>query len=503
MADTLLLDSILDKSSAFLCVINSDGIIVEINSRFAKLIGRTSRESLVGQKAVDVIQGSVELKSFFQTLSSGANDTVISEQMIQPVHRNAEKPIWIKFDISRVHSSTSGVCTFISGSDISEEIIARREAEQKAHERSSFLVRMGHELRTPLNTVLGYAQLLHGLEGLSPVAIDYVSTIITNENALLHLINDMLELSKYEAGQTAPLEMETNIKKLVNEVTKSYIDQFTDKYLSLTVEYKNDIPEAIMTDPQKVTQVISNILGNALKFTRKGGVTISISRDRLITIDIEDSGIGIEQEDRAQVFDVFAQGGATKEHMTGSGIGLAIARIFARMLGGDVVLVRSEPGHGSLFRFTFEAKEVKTAKKETKTISDYTEIKGISRPCKVLLVDDVDINLAMLEIFLAPAGFDVSIAVNGFEAIDKFREFKPDIVFMDLIMPEKDGFEATRDIKAIDPNTPVVALTASIVDSVKEQAMEAGVNDFMNKPFIPERFFEIIAEYTGVEYVMK
>lgn len=503
MADTLLLDSILDKSSAFLCVINTDGVITAINSRFAKLIGRTSRESLVGQKAVDVIQGSVELKSFFQTLSSGASDTAISEQMIQPVHRNAEKPIWIKFDISRVHSASSGICTFISGSDISEEIIARREAEQKAHERSSFIVRMGHELRTPLNTVLGYAQLLQGLDGLSPVARDYISTIITNENSLLHLINDMLELSKYEAGQTVQLDMETNIKKLVNEVTKSYIDQFNSKYLSLTVEYKTDVPEAIMTDPQKVTQVISNILGNALKFTRKGGVSISISCDRLITIDIEDSGIGIEPEDRPQVFDVFAQSGAAKEHMTGSGIGLAIARIFARMLGGDIVLVRSEPGRGSLFRFTFESKEVKTAKKAARSISDYTEIKGISRPCKVLLVDDVDINLAMLEIFLAPAGFDVSVAVNGFEAIDKFREFKPDIVFMDLIMPEKDGFEATRDIKTIDPQIPVIALTASIVDSVKEQALEAGVNDFMNKPFIPERFFEIIAEHTGVEYVMK
>lgn len=503
MADMLLLESVLDKSSAFLCTIDSNGIIISINSRFARLFGKTSRESLIGIKAVDAIQGCVELKSFFQTLSSGSNDTMISEQMIQPVHRNAEKPLWIKFDISRVHSSSSGICTFIAGSDISEEILARRESDRKAHERSSFIVRMGHELRTPLNTVLGYAQLLQGLENLSPVAYDYVKTIIANENSLLHLINDLLEYSKYEAGQTAPLSMETNIKKLVNEVTKSYIDQFANKYLSLTVDYKTDVPEAVLTDPQKVTQVISNILGNALKFTRKGGVTITISYDRIMTIDIEDTGIGIESEDRSQVFEVFAQGGASKEHMTGSGIGLAIARIFARMLGGDVVLVRSEPGSGSLFRFTFEITEIKTSKANTRTITDYTEITGISRPCKVLLVDDVDINLAMLEIFLAPAGFDVSIAGNGYEAVDKFRNFRPDIIFMDLIMPEKDGFEATREIKAIDARVPVIALTASIVDSVKEQALESGVNDFMNKPFVPERFFEIIAEHTGIEYLMK
>lgn len=502
MTDFFLIDSILDKSLAFLCVLDPDGKIVNINARFAQLFGKTGRESLVGTVACEHIQGCVELKSFFQTLS-GANDTAIPEQIIQPVHRNAEKPLWIKFDISQVHSSSYGMCTFISGTDITEEIVSRREAEQKAHERSSFIVRMGHELRTPLNTIFGYSQLLQALTGMPQVAHDYIKTIISNENALLHLISDLLELSKFEAGQTAPMMMETNVKKLIHEVTTSYLDQFAEKSLSLTVDYKSDIPEAIMTDPQKVTQVISNILGNALKFTRKGGVTISVSYDRHIVIDIEDTGIGIENEDKSQIFDVFTQTGTSKEHMTGSGIGLAIARIFARMLGGDVMLVRSEPDIGSLFRFTLQADRVNTSKSTVKPITDYTSIKGISHACKVLLVDDVDINLAMLEIFLAPAGFEVSIAANGNEAVEKFRSFKPDIVFMDLIMPEKDGFEATREIKAIDPSIPVIALTASIVDSVKEQALESGVNDFMNKPFVPELFFEIIAEYTGIEYVTK
>jgi signal transduction histidine kinase/CheY-like chemotaxis protein len=502
MSDFFLVESILDKSSAFLCVLDPEGKIVSINSRFAQLFGKTGRESLVDTIASEQVQGCVELKSFFQTLSR-ANDTAIPEGLIQPVHRNAEKPLWIKFDISQVHSSSHGVCTFISGTDITEEIVARREAEQKAHERSSFIVRMGHELRTPLNTIHGYSQLLLALDGMPDVAHDYIRTIISNENSLLHLISDLLELSKFEAGQTTPLKMEMNVKKLIHEVTTSFIDQFASKSLSLTVDYKTDVPEAIMTDPQKVTQVISNILGNALKFTRKGGVTIIVSCDRNITVDVEDTGIGIDADERAQIFEIFTQTGSTKEHMVGSGIGLPIARIFARMLGGDVVLVRSEPGTGSLFRFTLLADRVNTTKSNVKPISDYTSIKGISHACKVLLVDDVDINLAMLEIFLAPAGFEVCIAANGNEAVDKFRSFRPDIVFMDLIMPEKDGFEATREIKAIDPSIPVVALTASIVDSVKEQALESGVNDFMSKPFVPERFFEIIAEHTGVEYMMK
>jgi len=503
MSDSLLTESILDKSAAFLCVVDSSGTIVSINDRFAHLLGSRGREALVGLNVVDSIQGSAELKTFFQTLVSPSNDSAISQSIIQPVHRNAEKPLWIKFDISHVHSAARGLCTFLCGSDISEEILARRDSDQKAHERSSFLVRMGHEIRTPLNTVLGYAQLLNGLEGMSPVAREYISTIITNENNLMHLLNDVLELSKYEAGQTVPLLMETDIKKLVQEVTRSYLDQFENKYLSLSVEYLNEIPSALLADSQKVTQVLSNLLGNALKFTRKGGVNVTVSWDRLITIDVEDTGIGIDPAEFSSVFDLFSQFGSTKEHMTGTGIGLAIARIFARMMGGDVVLVRSDVNKGSLFRFTFEAKPTVSDRRKVVPVVDYTVIKGISRPCKVLLVDDVDINLAMLEIFLAPAGFEVNIAANGNEALEKFRSFKPDIVFMDLIMPEKDGFEATREIKEINPAIPVVALTASIVDSVKEQALEAGVNDFMSKPFVPERFFEIIAEHTGISYLEK
>ncbi|HPS44366.1 MAG TPA: response regulator [Treponemataceae bacterium] len=502
MPDSLLIDSILDKSAAFLCVLDSTGKIVTMNTRLARLIGNKSRESLIGMPISDAIEDAVELKTFFTTVVSATSDSSTAERIIQPVHKTAEKPLWIQFDISRMHSANYGLCTFLSGSDISEEIIARRDAEQKAHERSSFLVRMGHELRTPLNTVLGYAQLLHGLEGLSPVAKEYAATILSNENTLMHLLSDVLEFSKYEAGQTTPIMAVTDIKKLIHEVTESYINQFNSKYLSLTVEYKTDIPEAVLTDAQKVSHVLSNILGNALKFTRKGGVTISVSCDKLITIDVEDTGIGIDAEDHAQIFDVFAQSGTSKEHMTGTGIGLAVARIFARMLGGDVVLLASDLGKGSLFRFTFAARPVHNEKKNAVEISDYSAIKGISKPCKVLLVDDVDINLAMLEIFLAPAGFEVGIAANGNEAVDKFKSFKPNIVFMDLIMPEKDGFEATREIKAIDSAVPVIALTASIVDNIKEQALAAGVNDFMYKPFIPERFFEIIAEHTGLSYTM-
>jgi PAS domain S-box-containing protein len=503
MSDSLLFESILDTSAAFMCVLDNAGIVVDINTRFAQIIGTRSRESLVGMQASEAVQGSVELKSFFLSIQDDAKSSYKNRVVVQPIHRNAEKPLWVKFSISQVHSASRGICTFICGTDVTDEILAAHEAEQKAHERIGFLVRMGHELRTPLNTISGYAQLLHGLEGLSPVALEYVNTIISNEGSLLRLLNDVLEWSKYESGQTTTHLAEMDLRQTVQEVTKSYIDQFEAKSLSLSVDFKTDVPATLVTDAQKVSQVLSNILANALKFTRKGGVSITVSCGKNVTIDVEDSGIGIEQDDALRIFEVFSLGGNSREHMTGSGIGLTVARLFARMLGGDVILVRSTPDAGSLFRFTFEAKPGDSARKRIQPIDDYTQIVGISRPCKVLLVDDVDINLAMLEIFLAPAGFDVSIAANGNEAVASFRENGADIVFMDLIMPEKDGFEATREIKALDASVPVIALTASIVDSVKEQAIAAGVSDFMTKPFVPERFFETITEYTGVTYTLK
>lgn len=495
MPDTFLIGTILDTSAGFTCVLNEKGTILAINEGLARLINGKSRDSLNGLIAAQAVQGSSELKDFFTSIHLKPDGAYI-----QSVHRNGQKPVWIKFNKSVVSSSDSGTCIYLVGTDVTdfvEDSIQYKESLQKS---TNFLVRMGHELKTPLNTVLGYAQLLSGLENLPVSAQSYIGTIITQEKNLLHLLNNMLEYSKFTAGQTALVTTETNIHKLVEDVTRSYLEEFSRKLLSLTVNYTTDVPDAIITDPSKIVQILSNLIGNALKYTRKGGVHITVSCDTQITIDIEDTGIGIPDDEKEEIFDVYTKSTSEVDHTANIGIGLVVARLFARMMGGDIVLIRSGCDDGSLFRFTFDAVAVENSKKKTQQITSYASIKGISRPCTVLLVDDVDINLAMLEIFLAPAGFDIITATNGIEAIQMFNESKPDIVFMDLIMPKMDGFEATKEIKSIAPNIPVIALTASIVESVKAQAIEAGVNDFMYKPFIPERFFEVISEYTGIIY---
>lgn len=399
----------------------------------------------------------------------------------------------MQFSVSKI-AGTSQV--LVQGMDLTELLNRERR-------RNAFLVRMGHEFRTTINTVTGYAQLLKSLDGLSPVAREYAGTILYNEGALLHLLDNLIELTKFESGQTELQSQTIHLPELIQETVDAWEDQARDKYLTITVTCKEGLAETCKTDTVKLRQVLSNLIGNAMRFTRKGGITLTVSGGPEYQIDIEDTGIGIPADEQSDIFEVFTAIDQNREGGSGSGIGLAVARIFARLLDGDLVLVRSDTGKGSVFRFTFNAEVSMNEKPPAQRVEDYSRVVGISKPCKVLLVDDVDINLAMLEIFLAPAGFDVTVATDGDEAIERFTAFKPDIVFMDLLMPGRDGFDATREIKKIDPSIPVVALTASIVDSVREQAIAAGVNGFMNKPFIPERFFEIIAEHTDLRYILK
>jgi CheY-like chemotaxis protein len=497
MSDPLLIESFLDGYLGYLCVLDQSGTILRISEPFARLMGEKGREALTGLKATDAVTGCADLKDFFASI---VGHTDVSRRFATvSVHRNGQRAIWIKFEISKATFPSAGQCLTVSGIDVTDEMSKAQNAHMRCSQWGNFLMKMGHELRTPINTVLGYAKLLSDVEGLPHIARGYVSTILTHEANLSHVLGNALEYAKHESGQSAVIAQEVDVKRLIEEITQSYIDQFGQKLVSLTVDFNGSFPDTVITDPVKITHVISNLLSNALTYTKKGSVSVTVSYKDGFVIDVEDTGIGIPPADREQVFELFSGDGS---EISLGGIGLYIARTFARMLSGDLELVRSDTTSGSLFRFTFTAEEVKATKRRSLQITDYTTIQGLSRPCKILLVDDVDINLAMLEIFLAPAGFDVSIASNGNEALRIFNQFSPDIVFMDLIMPEKDGFEATKDIKALRPDVPVIALTASIVDSVKERALEAGVNDFMYKPFIPERFFEIIAEHTGISYVV-
>lgn len=370
-------------------------------------------------------------------------------------------------------------------------------------DKSTLLVKLGHEIKTPLNTVIGYAQLLNGLDNLSPVAREYCTTILENEYLLLHLLNDLFELSKYETEQSVVIKSETNIKNLINEAVAPFIDIYQNKLLSLDIEFEESLPDILLVDAPKIAHIVSNLLGNALRFTRRGGVTIKVAYKDQLSIDVEDTGVGIDSVKDFKIYDAFNKKESLLENLNATGLGLAVARLFARMHEGDIFLVSSSIDLGSHFKVVLNAPVVETKNKKSLSIADYLSITGIDKPCKVLLVDDVDINLAMLEIFLAPTGFTVSIANSGEEAISLFKTFEPDIVFMDLIMPGKDGFEATKEIKALNTSVPIIALTASIDDQVKEQALSAGVDDFMNKPFIPERFFEIISKHTGIGYLMK
>jgi len=472
MSTAFALEDLFSSSSLPIACIEASSSIVYANSAFLRMFPYAGAGALP-EDLRDLVKGSGTI-TIKRILASGIS-------------------VPMQFSVSKIAGTTQ---VLVQGMDLTELLNRDRR-------RNTFLVRMGHEFRTTINTVTGYAQLLKSLDGLSPVAREYVETILYNEGSLLHLLDNLIELTKFESGQTELQYQTVNLPELIQETIDTWEDQAQDKYLTITVNCKDGMAKACKTDALKLRQVLSNLIGNAMRFTRKGGITLTVSGGPEYQIDIEDTGIGIPADEQSDIFDVFTAIDQNREGSSGSGIGLAVARIFARLLNGDLILLRSDTSRGSVFRFTFKAEVSKDLKSPTQRVQDYTKVVGISKPCKVLLVDDVDINLAMLEIFLAPAGFDVTVATDGDEAIERFTAFKPDIVFMDLLMPGRDGFDATKEIKKIDPSVPVVALTASIVDYVREKALAAGVNGFMNKPFIPERFFEIIAEHTDIRYIIK
>jgi PAS domain S-box-containing protein len=270
MSDSSLLESVLDSSLAFMCVLDSEGVILNASDSFASLVGPRGRESLKGQQIRTVMRGRDDLEPLLAPIGAVTSGAISPCPVVVAVYEGREKPLWAKFSFARVVSS-NGPLVLLTGCDVTAEVDEKRRSEQRAHERSSLLVRMSNEIRTPLNTVLGYAQLMQGLHDLSPVASEYLATIIANENALLELINNVLELSKYESGQTDVTSGETDLRELISGVAKAHADLFERKGISLTVDVDASVPDVVLTDASKVRQIVSNVVGNALKLPEREG----------------------------------------------------------------------------------------------------------------------------------------------------------------------------------------------------------------------------------------
>jgi len=386
---------------------------------------------------------------------------------------------------------------------------AHAEAEAGTRAKSAFLANMSHEIRTPLNAVLGYTQLLERLPGLSDDHFHALRAIRNAGDHLLSLISDILEVSRIEAGHVALNPSTFRLQSLLSDLELMFKVKTDAKGLSFSLEPDEGLPQWVRADRNRISQVLINLLGNAVKFTESGGIILRARTEALegqagfkLVFEVEDTGCGIAPDDQDMIFGVFEQSGEVTARQGGAGLGLAISRNFTRLMGGELHLA-STPGQGSCFRFELVAEFGDAA--DAAEQAPMRRVKGL-RPGqpeqRVLVVDDRETNRDLLCRMLDLLGFKTRDATNGKEAVEAVPDWKPQIILIDLIMPVMGGREAIRRIRALPEgkDAAIVVLTASTMGDDKDAILAEGADDFLRKPFREEELLEAIRRHGKVQF---
>ncbi|GGA50587.1 hypothetical protein CYANOKiyG1_70090 [Okeania sp. KiyG1] len=389
--------------------------------------------------------------------------------------------------------------------------VAKEKAEVANQAKSSFIPNMSHELRSPLNAILGFAQMMTRSQNLPLEHQENVGIIYRSGEHLLTLINNVLDLSKIEAGKTTLNKKNFDLYRLLDDIQDMFQLKADGKGLQFLLERDERIPRYLRTDEVKLRQVLINLLNNAIKFTEVGGVILRASTvDRpknshikQISFAVEDTGAGIAPEELDKLFEAFVQTETGKQAQEGTGLGLPISRKFVQLMGGDIQ-VTSEVGKGTIFSFEIQADEVKAENVESQKPKQRVIALAPNQPrYRILIVDDKALNRQLLVKLLNPLGFELKEASNGKEAIEIFEVWEPHLIWMDMRIPVMDGYEATRKIKATTKGQAIaiIALTASVLEEEKAVILSAGCSAFMRKPFREEEIFEAMREHIGVEFI--
>ena len=378
---------------------------------------------------------------------------------------------------------------------------AKEVAENATHAKSEFLSMMSHEIRTPLNAILGMTYLMQQ-EELSENMAENLKILQFSTDNLHVLINDILDFSKIEAGKVELEEIPFDLKQLFSNTRKAHQIKAEEKGNKIKLMIEDGIPDILIGDPLRIGQIISNLVSNALKFTKNGSVTIEISLQKtinnkaIIDFSVADTGIGIAENKQKLIFDKFTQANSeTTREFGGTGLGLVITKKLLQLYGSEINLY-SEVGKGARFYFTIELGIGDEIPNKSNDSNLEFESDDILTGIKVLLVEDYPINIKVATKFLEKWKIDIDVAENGKIAVEKYQIGKYDLILMDIQMPIMDGYEATTEIRKIDPFIPIIALSASAALDNKDHAFIVGMNDFVTKPFNPKELFRKIAKYS-------
>jgi signal transduction histidine kinase/CheY-like chemotaxis protein len=388
---------------------------------------------------------------------------------------------------------------------------AKDAADAANKAKSAFLANMSHEIRTPMNAILGFSQLMLRTPTLTPLQNQYLATINRSGEHLLALINDVLAMSKIEAGRMTLNPTTFDLHALLADVESMFRLRIEAKQLRFSVVPSIEVPRLMVTDEAKLREVLINLLGNAVKFTDKGHIALrawaegNSERDRRLLFEVEDTGVGISGEEIRRLFEQFEQTQSGRQSGTGSGLGLAISREFVRLMGGDLT-VRSQAGEGSIFQFSIPLAQGNEGD------SDFSKKNAVPRrvlslrpgktPWRVLVVDDVEDNRVLLAQMAGAVGFETRQALNGAEGLEQFAAWRPHLILMDKRMPVMDGHQAINRIRAGagGQEVKIIILTASAFEENCQEALAAGADDFLGKPFRESELFGKIQALLGVQY---
>ncbi len=385
---------------------------------------------------------------------------------------------------------------------------SKETAETANRAKSLFLANMSHELRTPLNAILGFTQLIRRDTGLSQSHHDHLNIINRSGEHLLALINDVLEMSKIEAGRITINEQPFDLHRMLQDLEDLFSLRANKKELILAFDRASHVPRFVDTDESKLRQVLINLIGNAIKFTDVGHIIVRIGYQKddphgRLSFAIEDTGAGIAADELDRLFDAFVQTSSGQRRSEGTGLGLPISQQFVRMMGGEIT-VMSEPDVGTTFQFDIAVQTAVITKPATGRLDRrVTGLQPEQPTYRILVVEDRLENRQLLVQLLQPLGFAVREASNGEEGLEVWRNWQPHLILMDMRMPIMDGLTATQHIKETDQGreTAVIALTASAFEEDRSLILAAGSDDFVRKPFREQELLATIAHHLGVEYL--